>query len=380
MKRGLLITTDFWPRTGGIATHYTSLLNYAKRFEGTALTTPQEEGSLNQNVPRCRVLRREFFFKRFWPRWLRLAWQVARIQKREKFDFIIVGEVLPVGSAVWLAKRIHRKPYVVFVHGTDLAYAQKSSTKHFLSKRVLRGAALIVANSEFTRARAIAFGLLEDKIRILYPGFVPFAGKAQPDPRARHGLEGKRILLGVNRIVERKGIQYVLAALERLRRAQNDVFYVHLGSGPYLSQIRAKIAELGLESATLIREDANDAERQSWLETADLFAMTPVELADHDHEGFGIVYLEAAAAGLASVASRTGGVPEAVVDGQTGLLVDDPRDTEALAEVINHLLEDDGLRARLGAAGKKRVEEQFSWTHQAKVFEQALEEKGMIGV
>lgn len=382
MKKGLLITVDFWPHTGGVATYYTALLNHVKIFVPVILSMPvntwhyqMTKKVLNNTKPKCRVIRASFFFKYFWPRWMRLVLLLWSLQKREAFEFFMVGDILPVGTAVWLLNRLHKKPYIIFTHGTDIIYAQRNILKRFLFQRVCAKAKIIISNSNYTKSQLIALGVREKKIHTIYPGLDLIQAKPKDtgiNPRIIYNLDRKKIILGISRVIERKGIQYVLKALSILKNTKNDIFYVHIGSGPYIKEIKNKIKEYRLEANVLLREDADDNEKYVWLQSADVFVMTPIKLLDNDYEGFGMVYLEAAWFGLAIVASKTGGVPEAVLHEKTGLLVANPCDTYTLANTIMRLFNDDTLRARLGKAGKKMVKERFTWNKQAQIFESIL--------
>lgn len=376
MKKGLLITVDFWPRTGGVATYYASLLSHVREFEPVVLTTELPDHFQNTPHPKYHVLRAPFFFGHFWPKWLRLLGRLWQLQKKEHFDFFLVGDILPVGAAVWIFSKISKKPYMVFLHGTDFVSATKFPRKRWLAKKILQGTKLIVANSKATQERIISLDCELGDISVVYPA-VPKAlheRLTRPFLSRPSELQGKKILLSVSRLVERKGIEFILDALKKL---DEDILYVIIGDGPLREKLENKIKAEGLSGRVLLLLDASDEKKWHWFSWADLFVLAPYE-PQEDYEGFGIVYLEAASFGLSVVASRSGGIPEAVIDGETGILVDDPKNIFELARAIKKLLADPTRRKLLGENAQRRAKEEFLWDHQAKIFEETLRAHGFL--
>jgi phosphatidylinositol alpha-1,6-mannosyltransferase len=160
-------------------------------------------------------------------------------------------------------------------------------------------------------------------------------------------------LLTVARLVERKGHMKVLDAMVELPNTK----YVIVGDGPMREKIEMRIAELGLVERVTIMTDVDDEDLPVLYADADIFVM-PTTQSSVDREGFGIVYLEANLFGLPVVGTRTGGVAEAILDGKTGVLVDDT--TDDLVKALQALIDSPELRASMGSRGRVRVLEQFT--------------------
>jgi phosphatidylinositol alpha-1,6-mannosyltransferase len=159
------------------------------------------------------------------------------------------------------------------------------------------------------------------------------------------------VLLTVGRIVQRKGFESVLEALKVIKDRNIDFEYRIVGGGPYKKEVLRIIDKLNLEGCVSLLGEVDETD--SSYQAADIFIMPSIELPG-DVEGFGIVFLEAGLHGLPVIASRSGGIPDAVKDGETGLLVT-PGDVNEIAGAILLLMEDSGLRMRMGQAGHGRA-------------------------
>jgi phosphatidylinositol alpha-1,6-mannosyltransferase len=270
------------------------------------------------------------------------------------YDFVLVSHALPVGTAAWLSRLLGGPRYVVLLHGLDLRLASTSMRKAWILRRVLKSASLVVANSEFVAREIQAFESCIQPL-VLTPGVESMAFPARAVARQRLATkEETLIILSVTRLVPRKGIDRLIEAMASL---PSNVQLVVVGDGEDRHRLE-HMAVVVQDRVTFIPH-ASDQERNAWYAAADIFAL-PVRDEGSDVEGFGIVYLEAAAAGLPVVAGKSGGASEAVIDQKTGLLVD-PNDGHAITQAIKKLIEDPELRRRLGEAGKERVEREFGW-------------------
>src|SRR6267143_435004 len=177
--------------------------------------------------------------------------------------------------------------------------------------------------------------------------------------RRKYGLEGGPWLLTVARLDFHKGIDTVIRALPAIRAAFPSARYAVAGIGSRRSALEALVSELGLVDAVRLLGFVPDDDLPSLYRAADLFVLVSRRY-DLLVEGFGIAIVEASASGLPVIASRSGGIPEAVREGETGFLVD-PDDPAAVAAPAIRLLGDDGLRRRMGAAGRAAVETYYNW-------------------
>jgi phosphatidylinositol alpha-1,6-mannosyltransferase len=249
---------------------------------------------------------------------------------------------------------------LLYLHGNDLLCPACNPLLRGLFRRTLARVETVVCNSRYTeRTLAQHFPGIA-RTRVIEPGVRP--GKFGDGPvdgpavRLRWGIPSNAIVvLSVGRLVRRKGFERVIAQLNALSTAGVDAYYLICGRGPLLAELRAQAAALGVAERVVFAGYVGDADLASYYAAADLFALPTYYAAEsRSIEGFGIVYLEAAYFGVPVLASRIGGVEDAVIDGETGILVD-PDDDEALGCALVALCTDAELRRRLGENGRRRA-------------------------
>lgn len=245
-------------------------------------------------------------------------------------------------------------PLVVTFHGFDAttaAFDESAAGERYRAEltELFAGAAGLVAVSEFIRGRLLTLGAPSERIRVLPIG-IPIPGS--PDARP----PGPPVITYVGRLIERKGADHLLQAVDRLPEPLRSRTRVRIvGFGPLEPRLRELAAAGGLQVEFLGRR--TPAEVAADLASSTVFC-GPSRSIGHEAEGFGLVYLEAAAAGLPVVAYRHAGVNEAVVDGTTGLLADEG-DIDALSTALGRVLQDSELATDLGLAGRQRVHREF---------------------
>jgi phosphatidyl-myo-inositol dimannoside synthase len=382
----LLLAFNFPPLGGGIARwmgelarRYPpgSLVVSTGRHTGSALSDPQFPQPVDHAPIRATRLRTLNGLALWTAR-------ASRLVRRHRPGFAWCGELKPAGyPARWLRAR-RRLPYGVIVHGTELllleAKIERSRFRRWTARELLGGAAVVVANSRWTAERARALlGALDrpthgGDVRVVPPGTDPAQFHPGIDPRpvrARFQLDGGEgggpWLLTVARLEWHKGIDTVIRALPAVRAAfpAAPPRYAVAGIGPHRARFEQLAAELGLgEGAVRFLGFVPDDDLPGLYNAVDLYvgASRRVELLV---EGFGISLVEASACGLAVVAGRSGGVADAVREGETGLLVE-PGDPAAVAAGITRLLGDAELRRRMGAAGRRAVETYYNWDRMAR--------------
>lgn len=241
----------------------------------------------------------------------------------------------------------------------------------FELERQLRRSDQIFALSSYSRAHLLKLGAPEDRIRIIPGGVGDEWFQVVPEVSP----ERAPTLLTVARLDPNKGHDTVIRALPALRQVFPDLRYVIIGPAtPYLETLRELARQLGVGQAVEYRGTVSDAELKQAYREADLFVMISRETEGYV-EGFGLTFLEAAAAGLPSVAGRSGGIPDAVEDGVSGLLVD-PLSPEDVARGVRTLLEDRELLQRMGHQGRQRAWDQFRWGNVAAMLTRAFQELG----
>jgi phosphatidylinositol alpha-1,6-mannosyltransferase len=291
----------------------------------------------------------------------RLFGRSLRLALTHRFEAIHAFRALPEGLVAWWVARLTGHPVVIYAHGEELTTWR--GRKHTAMVFALRHADAVIANSEFTRDQLIARGVAPEKIRLIYPGvdterFRP--GLPCDDLKARIGLPPQqRLILSVGRLSRRKGFDMVIRALPELLRQGLDVRYAVIGIGEDWDYLHALAQECGVAERVHFLGHVPAEELPRWYNACDVFVMPNREIKG-DTEGFGMVFVEAAACGKPAIAGKAGGTGAAVVDGVTGFRVEGSR-VEAVAAVLGRVLADDALARRLGEAGYERVGARFSW-------------------
>jgi len=302
------------------------------------------------------------------------TWRASALAKRWRPGFTWCGELKPAGyPARWLAAR-HGVPYGVPVYGTELLLIQekirRSRFKRGTAGSILGKARVLVAISRWTAdlAREV-LGMLDLQVPVetVPLGTAPSQFRPGVDPsavRAKYGMHGGPWLLTVARLQWHKGIDTVMKALPVIRARYPNARYAVAGTGELLPQFERLARELGVSETVRFLGAVPEVELPALYNSADLYvgASRRVELLA---EGFGISLVEASASGVAVVGGRSGGVPDAVRDGETGILVD-PDDPAAVAAGINELLGNPERRKQLGTAGRKAVESYYNWDRVAR--------------
>jgi len=353
----VLVTDDYPPQRGGVARYLGELV----RYSNGAMRAIVPEG--HETIGPGKVTSRRFSHS-LWPRW----WPIVRACRavNQSREVIVVSHLLPIGTAAWCSRLLGGAPYALICHGLDVRCVMRTPWKRWLSRRILRSAVAVIANSASTAdaVKAIS-GVTAD---IVYPGGAKTDLPERETARTRLGIGlNEHVILAVARLVERKGIDRLIDAVNMLPRS-DAIRVVIVGNGPELPILRS-LAE-GSPHRVDFYPDASDACVAEWYASADVFCL-PVRDSRFDVEGFGIVYIEAASAGLPVIATRTGGVTEAVIDGETGVLIEggDPRD---VARALMRILGDRDVRDRLGRAGRERALRDFRWDDRWRQFERAL--------
>ena len=295
---------------------------------------------------------------------------------RTRPDVVIAARVLPEGLVANIVSRMFRIPSVIFAYGEEIttwgkargAVARRRLTSK-LKQRCLwqgfRATNRTIAISEFTRNLLIEAGVNPKTVFVVRPGTDPVRFTPKEKNRemvARLGLDGKKVLLTVGRLSERKGQDTVLRAMPTVLREAPNAVYLIAGGGAYGSELRELADSLGIMANVRFLGEVSQEELPDIYGVCDVFVMPNRVLGGNDVEGFGIVFLEANACGKPVIGGRSGGVPEAVADGETGLLVDG-NSPAAVAEAVLRLLKNPDLARRLGRAGRERVCRELTWDH-----------------
>jgi len=363
--RLVLVTQDFPPRRGGIQTYALELARrLAPRLDAFAVIAPAVAGAaaVDRELP-WRVLRSgtsDTLIAAAGPLLLELA-------LTDGFDHTLHAQWSTTPAALGLRAVGRVRKVACVVHGRELLLApwRKAPLAQrgydTVRRRSLGAVDRVLATGTYTASLARELGVAKERIRITGCGTDPerFRPVDASALRERLGLGGRRVLMTIARLVARKGIDSVLRALPAVRRAVPDVAYVVCGDGPEREKLEALARELGVLELVRFAGGVPDDELAHWYCAGDVFVM-PSRSEPPDVEGFGIVFLEAGACERAVVAARAGGVPDAVADGVSGLLVT-PGDVDELATKLVELLRDPARAAELGRQGRARVLDELNW-------------------
>ncbi|MBA3318705.1 MAG: glycosyltransferase family 4 protein [Gemmatimonadales bacterium] len=374
MAPQLLLTYDFPPIGGGIARWMAEL---AKRYPPGSLvvSTGQHPGAADvdaafpNRVDRLPLPARRLRTLQGLLLWSRRA---AMLTRQCGVEFIWCGNMKPASyPAKWTMERLGT-PFGVLLHGGDLLILQhqvhQSLLKRKTARALLSSAAVLVANSQWTRdccltlLSELEIEPADSRLQVVPLGADPDFFRPGLDTalvRQRYGLGPGRWLLSVARLARHKGIDTALQALASLSEQYPELRYAVVGTGDELASLEEEARQLGVGDRVRFLTGVPDRDLPAIYNCAEVY-LGVSRLMEQRVEGFGISIAEASACGLPVVAGRSGGIPEAVRHGETGLLVD-AESAEAVSGALRRLLDDPPLRARLGGAGRRAVETYYNW-------------------
>jgi phosphatidylinositol alpha-1,6-mannosyltransferase len=263
--------------------------------------------------------------------------------------FILTGSDTLSGFLVCLYSKISRKRVVSFLYGKDILSARKKIYRFLFMILSCLISNKVASNSRFTMLKAPSF--LRKKISVIYPG-VEVESSFQNN-------DDEKVILFVGRLVERKGLFDLLKAFSFVLRKFPDSRLEIVGDGPERDRLEAFAEEIGISGKVFFRGELRGDDLKEAYRRCSIFTC-PSKETKWDAEGFGTVFLEAAVFSKPSVATNSGGIPEAVVNGETGILVK-PGDIGELANSLILLLQDQEKRRFLGSKGRERAIKYFTW-------------------
>jgi phosphatidylinositol alpha-1,6-mannosyltransferase len=355
----LLVTNDFPPKIGGIQS---LLWEWWRRLppESCAVLTSPYAGA--DEFDRAQPFHIERVRE---PALLPHPWMVARIDEmsaRVGADFVVLDPAFPLG----LVGPSLRLPYDVILHGAEVTVPGRLPVSRPLLGNVLRNARQIIAGGGYPAAEAEHAAGRSLPSEIVQPGvdvdrFVPLDDAARSAARERFGLPGDaELIVSISRLVPRKGFDTAIRAAALLRRRRPDLLLAISGGGRDEARLRRLAKELDAPVRFLGRVPNDDL--PALYGCADIYAMVcRNRWGGLEQEGFGIVFLEAAACAVPQVAGASGGAAEAVADGRTGIVVRRPEDAREVAAAFTRLLEDPAAARRMGEAARERVVAEFSY-------------------
>ncbi|MBC7374085.1 MAG: glycosyltransferase family 4 protein [Frankiales bacterium] len=355
--RTLVVTNDFPPRAGGIQAYVHSLAARQPDGEVVVYASAWKGAAAFDAAQPFPVVRHRTSLLLPTPDVLRLARQIAAA---EGCDRVWFGAAAPLAL---LAGRLDLERSVASTHGHEVGWALLPGARQAL-RRIGRQVDVVTYLGAYTRSRlAPALGP-QARLERLPSGvdtavFRPGAGGAAV--RARHGLTDRPVVVCVSRLVPRKGQDVLIRALPELRRRIPGTALLLVGGGPDAPRLQRLAAEHGVAGDVVLTGSVSWQELPAHYDAGDVFAMPcRTRRAGLEVEGLGIVFLEASATGLPVVAGRSGGSPDAVLDGRTGHVVDGRSVTE-VTDAVAALLADPERARALGQAGRAWVEREWRW-------------------
>ncbi|QJW94298.1 glycosyltransferase family 4 protein [Frigoriglobus tundricola] len=369
----LLLSDIFPPKTGGSGRWFWEIYRRLPRAEYLVAAGEHPGAAAFDASHDLRVTRLPLEMRnrgvRSWSsltHYLRTARAVRRLARAEGVRMIHAARPLSEGLVARMVRMRTGTPYCCYTHGEDINIATTSRELAWLTRRVLRGATAIIANSGFTRDLLLKqWNVPPEKVRLLHPGVdCDYFHPADPDPEVRKRLEwaGRQVILTVGRLQRRKGHDVMIEVVARLRHRFPNLLYAIIGDGEERARLVELAGRLGVSECVRFLGEVKDTELLHCYQQCDLFAL-PNRAVGKDVEGFGMVLLEAQACGRPVLAGASGGTAETMVcdtSRETGVLVACDRANEPAA-VLAELLADPERLVRMGRAGREWVEGKFNW-------------------
>jgi glycosyltransferase involved in cell wall biosynthesis len=301
---------------------------------------------------------------------LRLLLRSVWVARREGIQVICLGDLVYGGWLVFPLKYLFRYKVIFYVHGEEVTVQSGGGLFDRWRARFLAHADAVVSVSRFTREVLTRLMQVDPAKITLVPNGVNLE-RFQPRTipagfAAHHGVEGKRVLLSVGRLVARKGADRLIEAMPQVVRACPDVHLLIAGDGPMRSKLEGLIQSLNLQRSVTLLGAVSDRDLDDLYALAEVFALPNREMPDGDTEGFGLVFLEANACGKPVIAGMAGGAPDAVTDQINGLTVDG-NSVDAVADAVNALFTDKDLYERL-SQGALMIARRSGWESRAANF------------
>jgi len=272
----------------------------------------------------------------------------------------------------WLGQDLKRRrglPVVQFIHGEEITNTCSSRAQQAQAAAALRELDAMIAVSSFTRSKLLELGLTPERVHLIRNGvdssrFYP--GEKNAKLIERHNLQGKKVLLTVARMEERKGHDRVIEAMPEILKQVPNAVYLIVGTGPRIDLLKQMAVERNLTNSVLFTGEAAREEIPDYYRLCDVFLMPNRTLPNGDTEGFGLVFLEAGACAKPVIGGLAGGVPDAVLDNETGFLVNG-ENRESIVQAAVRLLSNADLAQGFSAAGLRHAREN-DWKYKAQSF------------
>jgi phosphatidylinositol alpha-1,6-mannosyltransferase len=369
MKR-LMLTLEFPPQKGGIATYVYNLAKHLPPDEVVVCAPPSVDKLVDKKLDSengWKTYRKNPYWFLVWPHWLRWLLAVWKIVKTEKIDVIHIHHILPSGYIAVFFKKIFKVPYVVFLHGTDLRLVLKNKQKVKKVSYILNNASKVVVNSAYLQNELKGNFKLTVPVEIIFPcpsdNFLSDVNYEKISKlRVNFGLEGKKVMISVGRLVKSKGHHQLLEYIPELLKSVPNLVWLVVGNGEESKSLVENVQKNNLQSVVRFLGEVSLDDLPDYYALANIFVLL-THPTERSVESFGTVFLEASAVGIPVVAGKCGGVEEAVQEGVTGYLVDSNSQNEVVTSIVK-ILTNPNLAVEMGRKGKEFVLAKFTWKKQ----------------
>jgi phosphatidyl-myo-inositol dimannoside synthase len=396
-KSFLLIASDYKPMTGGIAAYLDNLArglrSLGAKTRVLAVVEPTEKARIDflenyedwvSPFPVVNDRRPASWLGSRWVSLLEIArcvWPSARhlVEKGQLFrssviatsrlkdilsqdtpNTVIFGHLDRRLYPLVLALRELQVSYGIIAHDVEIyKHPARKVNDRVIRGMMIRGAGWIAANSRHTKSLLEMWGIPKDKVVVVHPPLSEDLIRESSKPHISIREEEGYTLISVCRLVKGKGIDVVLRALKILDEKRIPYNYIIVGDGKERASLEKLRDELHLKGNIQFLGFVEEDKKRTYLRAADVLVMPSRVNPSLHHEGFGMVFIEAAVFGIPGVGSNVGGIPDAVIDGKTGLLVDQ-ESPEKLAEALIFLYENPEERKAMGEAARERAASDFS--------------------
>jgi phosphatidylinositol alpha-1,6-mannosyltransferase len=364
MGRTLVITNDFPPRPGGIQTFGYEIV---RRFEPDSVTvlTSDWEGAVEFDAAQdFKVIRAST--KTLLPSKSTLA-MAREIVVSENITRVLFGAAAPLGLLASPLRKLGVKNIVGMTQGHETGWAMTPGTRQALRK-IGNNTDYLTYISEYTHQK-IAKALSPQaaaRMRRIVPGvniteFSPANSSSGNELRAELGWTDRPVIVCVSRLMARKGQDELIRTLPMVQKTSPMASLIIVGEGPYRKDLESLIKKFGLEKFVHLTGKVSQSDLSKWYAAGDIFAMPcRTRMGGWDVEGLGIVFLEGSATGLPVVVGDSGGAIDAVLDGETGFLVDGSN-TNEIAQRISYLISNPDVAKKMGEAGRNWVTQEWTW-------------------
>jgi phosphatidylinositol alpha-1,6-mannosyltransferase len=375
MSNTLVITNDFPPRPGGIQTFGYELV---RRFEPgqVSVLTSSWDGATEFDAPQ-KFMTVRAKTKTLLPDKRTLA-MAREIIIANNVTRVLFGAAAPLGLLAPSLRKLGVENIVGMTQGHEAGWAMTPGMKQALRK-IGNDVDYLTYISEYTHekiSRALSPSAASNMRRVV-PGvntteFSPTNSTAGSALRSSIGWANRPVIVCVSRLMTRKGQDQLIQALPQVLKVVPMASLIIVGDGPYRKHLEKLTADLGLRDNVHFTGKVDQAQLANWYATGDVFAMPcRTRVGGWDVEGLGIVFLEASATGLPVIVGNSGGAVDAVLEGETGFLVNG-NDLSEIRDRLIELLANQDLAKRMGSAGRNWVAQEWTWEHSFKRLESLL--------